>query len=72
MAFKIDTGMLAKSGRFMAIGFELAGAIVGGLLLGYFLDQRLGTEPLFTLLCTVAGMVGAVRVLLWALKRNTR
>jgi F0F1-type ATP synthase assembly protein I len=72
MPLKIDTDMLVKSGHFMAIGFELAGAIVGGLVLGYYLDQYLGTEPLFTLLCTLAGMAGAVRVLLWALKRNTR
>jgi F0F1-type ATP synthase assembly protein I len=72
MPLKIDTDMLLKSGRFMAIGFELAGAIIGGLALGYYLDQYVGTEPLFTVLGTLAGMVGGLRVLLWVLKRNTR
>jgi ATP synthase protein I len=72
MPVKIDRDMLLKSSRFMAIGFELAGAIIGGLALGYYLDRYFGTEPLFTLLGTIAGMVGGMRVLLWALKRNTR
>jgi F0F1-type ATP synthase assembly protein I len=72
MPIKIDRDMLAKSARFLAIGFELSGAIVGGMLFGYWLDQKAGTEPLFTILGTVGGMAGGLQVLLWALKRNTR
>ena len=55
----------------MAIGFELAATIVGGLLLGYYLDRYMGTEPLFIILCTLAGMAGGLQILLWALKRNS-
>jgi ATP synthase protein I len=72
MPIKIDRDMMLKSGRMMAIGFELAGSIVGGLALGYYLDQYLGTEPLFLLLCTLAGMAGGLKVLLWTVKRNSR
>lgn len=72
MPLKIDTDMLVKSSRFMALGFEFAAAIIGGLALGYYLDQYTGTEPLFTILGTLAGMAGGLRVLLWVLKRNTR
>lgn len=72
MPLKIDTDMLLKSSRFMALGFELAGAIIGGLALGYYLDQYMGTEPLFTVLGTLAGMAAGLRVLLWVLKRNSR
>jgi F0F1-type ATP synthase assembly protein I len=72
MPIKLDRDMLLKSSRMMAIGFELAGTVVGGLVLGYYLDRYAGTEPLFTILCTIAGMAGGMRVLLWALKRNSR
>jgi F0F1-type ATP synthase assembly protein I len=72
MPLKIDTDMLVKSSRFMALGFEFAAAIIGGLALGYYLDQYTGTEPLFTILGTLAGMAGGLRVLLWVLKRNSR
>jgi F0F1-type ATP synthase assembly protein I len=71
MPIKMDRDMLLKSSRLMAIGFELAGAIVGGLVLGYYLDRYTGTEPLFTILGTLAGMAGGLRILLWALKRNS-
>ena len=72
MPIHIDRDMLVKSSRMMALGFELAGAIIGGLALGWYLDQWAGTEPLFIILGTLGGMAGGLRVLLWALKRNTR
>jgi ATP synthase protein I len=71
MPIKLDRDMLLKSSRMMALGFELAGSIVGGLVLGYYLDRYIGTEPLFTILCTLAGMAGGLRILLWATKRTT-
>jgi F0F1-type ATP synthase assembly protein I len=69
---KLDRNMMLQGSRFLAMGFELAGAIVGGLVLGHYVDQYLGTEGVFTLICTLAGMVGAIRVLLWTHKRTTR
>jgi F0F1-type ATP synthase assembly protein I len=59
---------LLNSGRYMALGFQIAGSIVGGLLVGYFLDDYLHTPPLFTLLLTIGGLIGAMRLLLWSLK----
>jgi F0F1-type ATP synthase assembly protein I len=55
--------------RFGAVGFEFAGTIVTCVVLGYYLDRRVGTAPLFTLLLTLGGMAGALYRLLWVLKR---
>lgn len=54
-----------------AVGFEFAGIVVVSILLGYQVDQYLGTEPLFLLLLTVGGFVAAVKRLLWSLKRRS-
>ncbi len=48
---------------------EFAGTVVAGVILGYYLDGRLGTAPLLTLLLTLGGMGGALARLLWSLKR---
>ena len=61
---------MVKAGRFAALGFEFAGTVVAGVLLGYYIDERLGTAPLFTLLLTLSGMGGALYRLLWNLKRT--
>lgn len=42
---------------------------MAGVIAGYYLDRRLGTPPLFTLLLSLAGMGGALYRLLWSLKR---
>jgi F0F1-type ATP synthase assembly protein I len=55
----------------MAIGFEFAGTVVAGVLAGYYIDARVGTAPLFTLLLTLGGMAGALYRLLWSLKRSS-
>jgi F0F1-type ATP synthase assembly protein I len=55
--------------RFAALGFELAGIVVAGLISGYYLDEHLHTAPLFVLLLTLGGMGGALYRLLWTLKR---
>ena len=64
-----DGGGLANAGRYGALGFEFAGTVVAGVLVGYYVDGYLGTAPLFTLLLTLSGMGGAVYRLLWSLKR---
>ncbi len=43
-----------------AIGLEMAGSVVGGLLLGSFLDGRFGTDPWLALVGVVAGAVTAM------------
>jgi len=68
----LDRETLINSGRYLALGFQIAGSIVGGLLVGYFLDDHLHTAPLFTLLLTIGGLIGAMRLLLWSLKKSSR
>jgi F0F1-type ATP synthase assembly protein I len=68
----LDRNTLINSGRYLALGFQIAGSIVGGLLVGYVIDDYLQVAPLFTLLLTLGGLVGALRLLLWSLKRNSR
>jgi len=41
----------------IGIGFSLVFWIVGGALLGQWLDGRWGTDPLFTLMLLVVGMM---------------
>lgn len=66
-----DLTGLGKAGRYVAFGTELAVSVIAGVLGGAYLDQYLGTSPLFLLLLTVGGMVGALYRLLWNLKKIT-
>ncbi len=66
---KADRETLARSGRFLALGLQIAGSIVGGLVLGHWADRYLGTEPWLTMGFTLGALYGAIRLLLWALKR---
>ncbi|MFN8641073.1 MAG: AtpZ/AtpI family protein [Candidatus Binatia bacterium] len=68
----LDPQMLAKGGRFLALGFQMAGSIIGGLLLGWYVDRYFGTEPWCTSLFTLGGFYGSMRLLLWSLKKPTR
>ena len=65
----LDPKMLAKVGRFLALGFQLAGSIIGGLILGWYADRYFGTEPLFMTVFTLGGFYGSMRLLLWAIKK---
>jgi len=68
----LDRDSLLNSGRDLALGFQIAGSIVGGLVAGYYLDAWLGSAPLLTLLFALGGLFGAMRLLLWSLKKPTR
>jgi F0F1-type ATP synthase assembly protein I len=57
--------------RYAAFGTELAFTIIAGVFLGYKADQYLGTEPWLILLFTLGAFYGAIRRLLWSLKRNS-
>jgi F0F1-type ATP synthase assembly protein I len=65
----LDPKMMAAAGRFLALGFQIAGSIIGGLVLGWYADQYFGTEPWLTLIFTLGAFYGAMRLLLWALKK---
>jgi F0F1-type ATP synthase assembly protein I len=56
-----------RAGLYLAIAFELPGTILGGLIVGYFLDSYLGTSPWFLIAVTAIAFAGAfVRLVRWA------
>lgn len=69
---QLDRDTLLTSGRYLALGVQMSGSIVGGLIAGYHLDAWLGTAPFLTLLFALGGLYGAMRLLLWSLKKPTR
>lgn len=63
---------LVKFGKYAAIGLEFPSTVIGGLFLGYFLDQYLDSFPWFTAILTLLALVGAfVRLVQW-LQRFSR
>lgn len=64
-------GSLESAARFLAAGFELAALVLGTLLMGSYLDRWLGSEPIFTVLLVLGGLVAGTRRLLWLAKKNS-
>ena len=61
-----QTPILRRAGLYLGIAFELPGTILGGLLVGYFLDDYLGTSPWFLIAVTAIAFAGAfARLLHW-------
>ena len=62
-----QTHFLRRAGLYLGIAFELPGTILGGLVVGYFLDSYLGTSPWFLIAVTAIAFAGAfVRLVRWA------
>lgn len=54
------------------VGLEFASMVVGGLIVGSWVDDWLGTEPAFTLTFVLAGLVGAMSRLVVLSRRFDR
>ncbi|MGE5305707.1 MAG: AtpZ/AtpI family protein [Alphaproteobacteria bacterium] len=55
-----------KVGKYAAAGLEFPSTVLGGLLLGYFLDGYFKTSPWFTAILTIAALIGSfVRLFQW-------
>ncbi|MBY0275209.1 AtpZ/AtpI family protein [Candidatus Binatia bacterium] len=52
-----------------ALGLEFSSAVLGGLILGYYLDEWLGTKPWLMLVGTFAGLGTAVARMIVLTKR---
>lgn len=65
----LDPSGLAKSAPYLALGFEFAGIVVTGVVVGSYIDGHVGSTPLFTLLLTLGGMVGALYRLILSLNK---
>jgi len=55
-----------------ALGLEFSGSVIGGLVLGYYLDDWLGTKPWLMLVGTFGGLATAVVRLLALTRRFQR
>ena len=61
-----QTPFQRRAGLYLGVAFELPGTIIGGLAVGYFLDQCLGTSPWLLIALTAVAFAGAfVRLVRW-------
>lgn len=67
-----SSGQKLTTPRALGIGLELGTAIAGMAVLGYFLDRHFQTRPLWTLVCTGAGLLGGVYNAIRAVRRLGR
>lgn len=58
--------LLRRAGLYLGVAFELPGTIIGGLVIGYFLDQYFGSSPWLLIALTAVAFVGAFyRLVQW-------
>jgi len=60
------------TGRYATVGLELAASVLIGLFGGQWLDKKLGTHGILTLVGLVYGVAAAARVVWRALKSANR
>ncbi len=63
------TPALVKFSKYAAVGVEFPSTILGGLALGYLLDQYFNTSPWFIMTLTLLALVGAFVRLIVMLQR---
>jgi ATP synthase protein I len=63
---------LRRLSELASLGLVLPSSIAVGLLIGYFLDRWLGTEPWLLLSFTVLGIVSGLLSLFRALKKQMK
>lgn len=69
---KLRTDLLYEGFGVLTIGWDLAIPIVGGVLLGHFLDAGLGTSYTFTLGLLILGVITAYYNLSRVIQRLNR
>ena len=58
--------LLRRAGLYIAVAFELPSMILGGLLIGYLLDDYFGSSPWLLIALTAIAFAGAfVRLVQW-------
>ena len=58
---------LRRAGLYLGVAFELPGTILGGMVVGYFLDEYFGSSPWLLISSTTLAFVGAfIRLVRWA------
>ncbi len=54
------TRAVREAAPYLGLGTTLAGTVLGGLGLGYWVDRQLGTRPVFFLVGAVLGVAAAM------------
>jgi F0F1-type ATP synthase assembly protein I len=67
-----QTPFLHRAGLYLGIAFELPGTILGGLLVGYLLDDYFGTSPWFLIALGATAFAGAFVILVRWTKHRAR
>lgn len=58
--------ILRRAGLYIAVAFELPSMILGGILVGYLLDDYFETSPWLLIALTAVAFIGAfVRLIQW-------
>jgi len=58
---------LRRAGLYLGVAFELPGTILGGMVVGYFVDAYLGSSPWCLIAFTAMAFIAAfVRLIQWA------
>lgn len=61
-----QTPFIRRASVYLGVAFELPGTILGGLLVGYLLDNYFGTSPWLLIAITLLAFAGAfVRLVHW-------
>ncbi len=55
-----------------SVGLELGISVIIGMLFGYWLDRKIGTEPWMMILFLVLGLVAGMRGVIRAVQRSDR
>jgi len=63
---------LLTYGRYGALGFEFAGAVLAGIFVGHYADKYLETEPWLMVLGALGGLAGAIAHILVVLQQLSR
>jgi F0F1-type ATP synthase assembly protein I len=50
----------AQAAFYSSLGLVIPGAVVGGTLLGWLLDEYLHTSPIFSIIGGIAGVAGGI------------
>ncbi|HXH51376.1 MAG TPA: AtpZ/AtpI family protein [Terriglobia bacterium] len=75
MAFpqKTNSGSIwAQVAFYSSLGFIIPGAVVGGVLLGWFLDEHLHTYPILSIIGGLAGAIGGIMEIYQILTRTEK
>ena len=63
---------IVRYGRYGAIAFEFSGGIAAGAFIGWWLDERYGTQPYALLATTLLAVVGGFVRLITVLRKFER